>query len=100
MTLARAITIHKSQGLTLEEATIVLGQKDFASGLSFVAISRVKSLQGVAFREEFLESRLVRTNAESNNRQMMREDTVRRNGLNFVLDDYGVDLSMYQFTDE
>ena len=35
-----AITIHKSQGVTLDEATIELGPKDFQAGLSFVAISR------------------------------------------------------------
>ena len=33
------ITIHKSQGLTLENAVIELGHADFSAGLSFVAIS-------------------------------------------------------------
>lgn len=93
LALAWAITIHKSQGLTLEEATIVLGQKDFASGLSFVAISRVKSLAGVAFREEFGESRLVRADTDTPNRKMMKDDVERRKELEFELDDYGVDLS-------
>ncbi|KAJ7781326.1 hypothetical protein B0H16DRAFT_1222549, partial [Mycena metata] len=44
LTPAWAITIHKSQGLTLNRAVIDLGQRDFSSGLSFVAISRVKKL--------------------------------------------------------
>ena len=39
LALAWAITIHKSQGLTLERATINFGNKNFAAGLSFVAIS-------------------------------------------------------------
>ncbi|CAG8597262.1 6136_t:CDS:2, partial [Cetraspora pellucida] len=39
--LAWAITIHKSQGLTLSQAVIDIGNKEFAIGLTFVAISRV-----------------------------------------------------------
>ena len=49
LTLAWAITIHKSQGLTLDCAIIDLGPKDFSSGLSFVAISQVKKLKGQPF---------------------------------------------------
>src|SRR5438876_5921036 len=53
LTLAWAITIHKSQGLTLDQAVLDLGHADFSSGLSFVAISRVKTLKGLAFRTRF-----------------------------------------------
>jgi ATP-dependent DNA helicase PIF1 len=42
--LAWALTIHKSQGLTLPKATIDIGPRERA-GLTFVAVSRVKSLQ-------------------------------------------------------
>ncbi|KAF8228911.1 hypothetical protein L208DRAFT_1289017 [Tricholoma matsutake] len=42
LALAWAITIHKSQGLTLEDVVIELRPKDFLSGLSFVAISKSK----------------------------------------------------------
>ena len=48
--MAWGITIHKSQGLTLERVVIELGRTDFSPGLTFVAISRVKSLNGLAFR--------------------------------------------------
>jgi ATP-dependent DNA helicase PIF1 len=37
--LAWAITVHKSQGLTLQKAVIELGGKEYAAGLSFVVIS-------------------------------------------------------------
>ena len=41
--LAWAITVHKSQRLTLPKAKIDLGTKEFATDLSFVAVSRVRA---------------------------------------------------------
>jgi len=43
--LAWAITVHKNQGLTLEKTVIDLGEREYATCLSFVAISRVRSLR-------------------------------------------------------
>lgn len=45
--LAWSITIHKSQGLTFEHAIIDAGHS-FASGQVYVALSRCKSLEGLA----------------------------------------------------
>ena len=42
-----AITIHKSQGLTLENAIIDIGSNIFADGQTYVALSRLKSLEGL-----------------------------------------------------
>ena len=48
--LAWAITVHKSQGLTLEKANIDIGTNEFAAGLTFVAISRVRSLNNICLK--------------------------------------------------
>jgi ATP-dependent exoDNAse (exonuclease V) alpha subunit len=50
--LAWAVTIHKSQGLTLQRIRLGLGKKEFSSGLTFVALSRVTSLSGLLFIEK------------------------------------------------
>ena len=49
--LAWAITVHKSQGLTLEKAKIDIENKEFAAGLTFVAVSQVCSLSDICFRQ-------------------------------------------------
>ena len=47
--IAYAITIHKSQGLTLEMIVIDLGDCKFAAGLTYVVLSRVKRLVDIVF---------------------------------------------------
>ena len=96
--LAWAITIHKSQGLTLEKAVVELGPSDFTPGLSFVAISRVKTLSGLAFRSRFDAARLQKVK-ETDSMQMLKEDNERLSHLQFQLNTYGMDLSEYIFLD-
>ncbi|KAG6880583.1 hypothetical protein C0995_005805, partial [Termitomyces sp. Mi166 len=94
LALAWAITIHKSQGLTLDEVIIDLGSKDFSSGLSFVAISCVKTLKGLAFHTPFGISQLQHEE-ETESMKMLREDNARHAASGFNLNTYGMDLSEY-----
>jgi len=47
LVLSWAITIHKSQGMSIEKAVIDIGSSVFQYGQTYVALSRVKSLRGL-----------------------------------------------------
>ena len=47
LVLAYAVTIHKSQGLSLDCAILDLSDNVFSPGMAYVALSRVRTLSGV-----------------------------------------------------
>ena len=74
--------------MTFEQAVIHLGSRDFSAGLTFVAISRVKSL---AFRPVFEEQRILgpkrsaaRPGGQDTMRQSARLDEERRGRLGLI----------------
>jgi ATP-dependent DNA helicase PIF1 len=83
LTLAYAITIHKSQGMTLSRAQIDLGPRDFSAGLSFVALSRVKRLDGILFLKSFSADRLESVGGSEGTKRQVKEDEDRRAALGF-----------------
>lgn len=60
--LAWAVTVHKSQGLTFDKAIIDVGQA-FAPGQVYVALSRLRSLDGLILRSR-IQSNLVHSDQQ------------------------------------
>lgn len=60
--LAWAVTIHKSQGLTFDSAIIDAG-KSFVAGQVYVALSRVRTLNGLILKSK-ISTDSLRSNAE------------------------------------
>lgn len=57
--LAWAITVHKSQGQTLDAAYIEAERPAFSHGLTYVALSRVKTLDGLSLRRRLTPRDLI-----------------------------------------
>lgn len=85
LAVAYACTIHKSQGLTLERAVVGLGDQEFATGLTFVAISRVKTLAGLAFVGRVR----ARLGALSSRKAIFRQDRDERAAIGWDGDLHG-----------
>ena len=75
VSLSYAITVHKSQGLTLDYAVLDLGEPEFAAGQTYVAISRVKKLSGLLFETPFDFERFTPKRSAVG---AMREEDMRR----------------------
>ena len=74
LTNAHAITVHKSQGTTLQSAVVALGTREFAPGLTFVALSRVKTIKDLAFTEYFNFNRLSNLGKSKSIQERLVED--------------------------
>jgi len=66
LTVAYAITIHKSQGISVDKAILNPGKKrDFQPGLTDIAVTRVRTLRGILFKEPFDFKRLKASTTET-----------------------------------
>ncbi|KAN0107621.1 hypothetical protein V8E52_009971 [Russula decolorans] len=74
--LAWAVTVHKSQGLTIPKMRLALGRREFSSGLTFVALSRVKELNNLIFIETLDYSRVKKLGGKQ--LQLRRQDRARQ----------------------
>lgn len=57
--LAWAVTIHKSQGQTYDSAVIDLGQRAFSPGQVYVALSRIRELDGLYLSRDLRPSDVI-----------------------------------------
>ncbi|WAO96950.1 ATP-dependent DNA helicase [Fusarium falciforme] len=62
--VAFAITVHKCQSLTKDQIVTDLATRDFQAGISYVAVSRVTSLQGLLLEAPFDRQSLYNTPTE------------------------------------
>ena len=72
--LAWAVTIHKAQGMTLDRVVIDVGKKEFSSGLTFMACSRVRHLTDLLFVPPFSFQRVAGLNKSSRLKERLQED--------------------------
>ena len=72
--LAWAVTIHKSQGMTLDKAVIDMGRKEFSSGLTFVACSRVRHMCDLLFVPPFRFQRVANLSKSNRLKDRLQED--------------------------
>ena len=57
--LAWAITIHKSQGMTFDRMHFDLTHGTFAPGQAYVAISRMRTLEGLTLSNEIMQGHII-----------------------------------------
>ncbi len=86
--LAWAITVHKSQGLTFDRAVIDVGQA-FADGQVYVALSRLRTLEGLVLRTRISTSvistdKQVVAFVESNHRPNELGEVMKTRQLQFI----------------
>jgi hypothetical protein len=83
-----AITIHKAQGQTLHPLVVQLGDVEFSSSLTYTAISRATSLEGLLLRD-FTRERLFQLAGRSEQPQLKVKGgsrEVRNNKRNLLLE--------------
>jgi len=88
--LAWAITVHKSQGLTFEKAIIDVGEA-FADGQVYVALSRLRSIDGLILRTK-VDPSIVSTDRNvvsfdvENNKPHELDEVIRVSQKTYMLD--------------
>ena len=82
LALAWSVTIHKSQGMTIgpgqawERMVLNLGNRELSTGLTFVAISRAKSLKCILFKHGTFPTalRLTKCKTDSMQRRKLEDE--------------------------
>jgi len=92
--LSYACTVHKVQGLTLDRVVISFDlekQRNFNPGQMYVAMSRVKTIEGLYFTGNFTASVFTCNNRVKQEYTRLR---ITDNQLHFIPDFYSSDVSV------
>jgi hypothetical protein len=73
-----ALTVHKSQSITEDMIVTDLSCRDFQTGLSYVAVSRVKTLEGLMLDAPFDRNRLIYESPPDGMKMKMRDQELSR----------------------
>jgi len=79
--IAYAVTIHKSQGMTLDKAVIDPGIRDICPGMLFVALSRVRGIRDLVLSGMLGIDQLKRG---GDGIRLLQDDIARRERMGFV----------------
>jgi ATP-dependent DNA helicase PIF1 len=94
--LAWAVTIHKSQGLTFDHAIIDAG-KSFIAGQVYVALSRVRTLDGLILRSK-ISTESLRSNPEVINFMKPATAEVLNNSITTAQERFILQLVLRNYT--
>jgi hypothetical protein len=94
LSIAYAITIHKSQGMTLNKVIVEPGGKDDSKGQLFVALSRVRAIEDLALRSS-IDVKRVNGSGTPVGRDYLKEDNIRRAQMGFRDPDNAEDFEQY-----
>ena len=72
-----AFSIHKSQGQTLPSVILDLGDKDFAPGLTYTALTRVRCLEDLVFDPMPPLSRFKKVVTSKSVKRQLADDTIK-----------------------
>ena len=77
--LAYALSIHKSQGMTLDAIEIDIGSKIFAAGQAYTALSRAQSLESVKVKSISMSSFIINPDVLKFYKEVDEEVKIRNN---------------------
>ncbi|HQZ23858.1 MAG TPA: AAA family ATPase, partial [Flavobacterium sp.] len=81
--LAWAITIHKSQGLTFDKIIIDFGRGTFAYGQAYVALSRVRTINGLFLKRKIVTSDISVNEAVKEFAKSFNDDKAIKEYINY-----------------